>query len=195
MQTAVKPHSCCRYTQAPIDATLQLVKEHNVQPGEIEKITIGMLETGIPVICEPAERKRQPLGIVDAQFSLPFGIAVALIKRRAGLEEFSPPMLTDPLVQEVMAKVGYTRDPELEKNYPREWPAWARAKLTDGREVFAHVRFPKGDPENPLSWDELIEKYRGLTGAVWSANKVSQVQTAVQAIEQTTHITDFTRLL
>jgi 2-methylcitrate dehydratase PrpD len=105
-----------------------------------------MLETGIPVICEPAERKRQPLGIVDAQFSLPFGIAVALIKRRAGLEEFSQPMLNDSLVQELMAKVGYVQDPELEKNYPREWPAWVRASLKDGREVFAMCAFPKVTP-------------------------------------------------
>lgn len=191
LQTAVKPHSCCRYTQAPIDATLQLVKEHNLQPQDIERVTIGMLETGIPVICEPAERKRRPLGIVDAQFSLPFGVAVALIKRRAGLEEFSEPMLIDPLVQQVMAKVGYVRDPELEKNYPREWPAWARAKLTDGREVFAHVRYPKGDPENPLSWDELIEKYRGLTSAVWQSNTINHVLAAVRSIEQQTNMKEF----
>ena len=195
LQTAVKPHSCCRYTQAPIDATLQLVREHNLRPQDIEHVTIGMLETGIPVICEPAERKRRPLGIVDAQFSLPFGIAVALIKRRASLEEFSEPMLNDPLVREVMTKVGYARDPELEKNYPREWPAWARAKLQDGREVFAHVRFPKGDPENPLSWEELIEKYRGLTSTVWNPDKVSRVQAAVQTIEQETNIKDLAALL
>ena len=195
LQTAVKPHSCCRYTQAPIDATLQLVKEHSLQPRDIERVTIGMLETGIPVICEPAERKRHPAGIVDAQFSLPFGIAVALIKRRAGLEEFSQPVLNDPLIQEVMAKVGYTRDPELERNYPREWPAWARAKLKDGREVFAHVRYPKGDPENPLSWAELIEKYHGLAEAVWEKDKVSRVQIAIQAIEQETNMKSFATLL
>jgi len=195
LRTAVKPHSCCRYTQAPIDATLQLVKEHNLQPQDIKQVTIGMLETGIPVICEPAERKRQPLGIVDAQFSLPFGIAVALIKRRASLEEFSQPMLNDPLVREVMAKVGYVHDPELEKDYPREWPAWARAKLKDGREMFAHVRFPKGDPGNPLSWEELIGKYRGLASTVWNPDKVSRVQAAVRAIEQERNIKDFAALL
>ena len=195
LQTAVKPHSCCRYTQAPIDATLQLVNEYNLKPQDIERVTIGMLETGIPVICEPAERKRQPLGIVDAQFSLPFGVAVSLIARRAGLEEFSEPMLTDPLVQQLMTKVDYARDPELEKNYPREWPAWARVKLTDGREIFAHVRFPKGDPENPLSWDELIEKYRGLASAVWQQNKIAQVQSAVQALEQEPKVQQLTALL
>jgi 2-methylcitrate dehydratase PrpD len=47
--------------------------------------------------------------------------------------------------------------------------------LNNGREVSAHVRFPKGDPENPLSWDELIEKYQTLAGTVWNRQKVETV--------------------
>jgi hypothetical protein len=46
------------------------------------------------------------------------------------------------------------------------------------------VRFPKGDPENPLSWEELIEKYRGLTAPVWSPGKVSQVQAASRPLSK-----------
>ncbi|MBI3302513.1 MAG: MmgE/PrpD family protein [Deltaproteobacteria bacterium] len=195
LQTAVKPHACCRYTQAPIDAVLMLAKDYDLQPRDVERVTIGMLETGIPVICEPAERKYEPLSVVDAQFSLPFGVAVALAKRRAGLEEFALPMLRDPLVRELMSKVGYARDPKLEKNYPREWPAWARVMLKDGREVSAHVRFPKGDPENPLSWEELIEKYRTLAGTVWQREKLDVVQGVVQRLEQVRSLRDFTILL
>jgi 2-methylcitrate dehydratase PrpD len=154
-----------------------------------------MLETGIPVICEPAERKRHPLSVVDAQFSLPFGVAVALAKRRAGLAEFTLPMLHDSQVQELMAKVGYARDPELEKNYPKEWPAWARVFLKDGREVSAQVRFPKGDPENPLSWDELSEKYRTLAEAVWEQERVERVQGAVRRLEDEKSVRDFASTL
>jgi 2-methylcitrate dehydratase PrpD len=195
LQTAVKPHACCRYTQAPIDAVLTVAKEHNLQPPQVERVTIGMLETGIPVICEPTERKRHPLNVVDAQFSLPFGVAVALLRRRAGLEEFTLSMLHDPLIQELMSKVGYARDPQLEKNYPKEWPAWARVLLKDGREVSAQVRFPKGDPENPLSWDELSEKYRSLAGAVWVRERVERVQGAVQRLEDKQSVRDFASIL
>lgn len=184
LQTAVKPHACCRYTQAPIDATLAVTKEHNLSPRDVKAVTVGMLETGIPVICEPAQRKVQPLSVVDMQFSLPFGVAVALAKRQAGLAEFTLPMLEDPDVKALMPKIGYQRDPELEKNYPQEWPAWVRVTLYDGKEVSAHVRYPKGDPENPLSWDELIEKYQALTSAVWDQEKRESVQGAVQRLEQ-----------
>ena len=94
-----------------------------------------------------------------------------------------------------MPKVGYARDPELEKNYPREWPAWARMSLQDGREVSAHVRFPKGDPENPLSWDELVEKYRTLARAVWERDKVERVQNAVQRLEHEYSLRNFAATL
>ena len=131
--------------------------------------------------------------MVEAQFSLPFGVAVALIKRRAGLDEFSESMLEDAAVGALMAKVGYERDPELEKNYPREWPAWARVALNTGREVSAQVRFPKGDPENPLSWDELTAKYADLATAVWTDARASRVCEAVRALEAASDLRNLTQ--
>ena len=195
LHTAVKPHACCRYTQAPIDAVLALVREHDIRPADVKTITIGMLETGIPVICEPSERTYHPANVVEAQFSLPFGVAVAVSRRRAGLEEFAPTMLQDADVLAIMPKVAYTHDPALEENYPKEWPAWARMELTDGRAVSAQVRFPKGDPDNPLSWQELIDKYQGLVGSVWESQQGETVQDAVRQLENESNMQDFARLL
>ena len=195
LHTAVKPHACCRYTQAPIDAVLAVVREHDIRPADVKTITIGMLETGIPVICEPSERTYHPANVVEAQFSLPFGVAVAVSRRRAGLEEFAPTMLQDADVLAIMPKVAYTHDPALEENYPKEWPAWARMELTDGREVSARVRFPKGDPDNPLSWQELIDKYQGLVGSVWESQQGETVQDAVRQLEHESNMQDFARLL
>ena len=195
LRTAVKPHACCRYTQAPIDAVLSIVQEHDVQPEQVKQITIGMLETGIPVICEPAARKSRPTNVVEAQFSLPFGVAVALLKRRAGLDEFSEAMLADAAVGALMSKVGYEPDPQLEKNYPKEWPAWARVSLNTGHEVSAQVRFPKGDPENPLSWDELTAKYVDLATAVWTDARAGRVCEAVRALEDASDLRGVTQEL
>lgn len=195
LQTAVKPHACCRYTQAPIDATLAVTKEYDLQTRDVKSVTVGMLETGIPVICEPAQRKVQPLSVVDMQFSLPFGVAVALAKRQAGLAEFTLIILQDSDVKSLMPKIGYVRDPELEKNYPKEWPAWVRVTLNSGKEVSAQVRFPKGDPENPLSWDELMEKYRSLASAVWNPQKLETVRDAVRRLEGESSLRNFAALL
>ena len=193
LYTAVKPHACCRYTQAPIDAVLNIVQEHDVKPEHVEQVTIGMLETGIPVICEPVARKYRPTNVVEAQFSLPFGVAVALLKRRAGLDEFSEAMLEDAALVALMSKVGYERDPELEKHYPQEWPAWARVSLTNGQEVCAQVRFPKGDPENPLSWDELGVKYADLVSVVWPDARAAWVCEAVRELEDEADLRNLTQ--
>lgn len=192
LHTAVKPHACCRYTQAPIDAVLGLVHEHAFLPEQVERVTIGMLATGIPVICEPAARKSRPTNVVEAQFSLPFGIAVALAKRRAGLNEFSDALLHDAEIRSLMTKVGYEHDPALETNYPAEWPAWARVALRGRGEVSAAVRFPKGDPENPLSWDELTTKYTELATAVWPAERAARVCAAVRGLDAASDVRNVT---
>ena len=147
------------------------------------------------MICEPGERKYRPTNVVEAQFSLPFGVAVALLRRRAGLDEFSEGMLQDAEILRLMSKVDYERDTELEKNYPKEWPAWARITLNNGREVSAAVRFPKGDPENPLSWDELTMKYADLVTAVWADGHAVDVCEAVRKIENETDLQNFTQAL
>ena len=92
-------------------------------------------------------------------------------------------MLHDAEIQRLMPKVGYVHDPALETNYPKEWPAWARVELRGRGKVFAKVRYPKGDPDNPLSWDELIAKYTELATAMWPAERAARVCAAVRRLE------------
>src|SRR2546428_4659005 len=60
MRTSVKPHACCRYMQGPIDAVLALRAAHRIEPAEVERVEVGMLAAGIPIVCEPAEASRRP---------------------------------------------------------------------------------------------------------------------------------------
>src|SRR5439155_897173 len=80
MRTSVKPHACCRYMQGPIDAVLALRAAHRIEPDQVERVEVGMLAAGFPIVCEPAEAKCRPASVVEAQFSLPFGVAVALAR-------------------------------------------------------------------------------------------------------------------
>jgi 2-methylcitrate dehydratase PrpD len=57
LATAVKPHACCRYMQAPIDAILELVRRHNIAADDVAQVTLGILDTAFPIICEPAAIK------------------------------------------------------------------------------------------------------------------------------------------
>jgi 2-methylcitrate dehydratase PrpD len=164
LDTSIKPHACCRYMQGPIDVVLALRARHGVVPADVARIDVGMLDAAFPIVCDPADAKRRPTSVVDAQFSLPFGVAVAVARGRAAPEEFSLAVLGDTTVRDLMDRVSAVRDPALDAVYPRTWPAWVRIVLRDGRALTADVTHPRGDPENFPTRAELAEKFRTLAG-------------------------------
>ncbi|HEY7388497.1 MAG TPA: MmgE/PrpD family protein [Bryobacteraceae bacterium] len=175
LRTAVKPHACCRYMQGPIDAILALMREHGMAPAQIERIEVAMLEAGWGIVCEPAEKKYHPESIVDAQFSMPFGAAVAVLCGAAGLDQFTPEMIRSPRVRQMMAKVSLVKDASLETAFPREWPARVTILVASGERHEKFIRYPKGDPENPLSWEEMAAKFRMLAGGVLPEERCERI--------------------
>jgi 2-methylcitrate dehydratase PrpD len=183
MQTSVKPHACCRYMQGPIDAMLQLVRRHDIQPADVREIRVAVLEAGWSIVAEPRERKYHPASVVDAQFSMPFGAAIAVLERAAGLDQFSLDKILSPATRKLMEKVVLVKDLRLEENFPREWPARVVITLEDGRELETEVRYPKGDPENALSWEELKAKFDALSSPVLAAERRQKIVAAVSGAE------------
>ncbi len=165
LHTAVKPHACCRYMQGPIDAILEIRRTHHLEAGEIQRIEVAVLEAGWGIVCEPRRQKYHPQSVVDAQFSMPFGAAVAALYGRAGLDQFTLEQVRSPLVEAMMGKVVLLKDQRIEKNFPREWRARVSIEAR-GQQYETIVRYPKGDPENPLSWPEMEDKFRTLAGQI-----------------------------
>jgi 2-methylcitrate dehydratase PrpD len=164
LRTSIKPHACCRYMQPPIDGILKIVRENNILPEEVEKIRLGILRAGFPIVVEPKEIKYSPKSIVDAQFSMPFGAAVAILYRKVGLNEFHLSKIRSGEVKQMMERVECNEDPDLERAYPKQWCATVEILTKNGKRYFTKVEYCKGDPENPLSWEELIEKFHDLSG-------------------------------
>ena len=181
LQTSVKPHACCRYMQGPIDGALALRASHHVDPPDVERIEVGMLAAGHPIVCEPLDAKRRPASVVDAQFSLPFGIAVALVCGSASPAEFAPPRLADPTVLRLAACVVGVRDSRLDAVFPREWPSWIRITLRDGRVHEAAVPRPRGDAGNFPTPAELDAKFRTLAARALPDVAVARLAAAVEA--------------
>ena len=183
LRTSVKPHGCCRYMQPPIDAVLKIVKENDLPPEEVEKVRVGILRAGAHLIAEPLEEKYAPQSVVDAQFSMPFGAAVAVLYRKAGLGEFHLSKIRSEEVQQMMKRVECVADPNLEKTFPKQWCATAEICTKDGKKYFTRVEYCKGDPENPLSWDELIEKFHDLSHGLMSKNQRLKIIDQVRSLE------------
>ena len=182
LRTSVKPHACCRYMQSPIDGLIELAAEHDIYPEQVERVEVAVLEAGWSLVCEPRKRKYSPENIVDAQFSMPYGAAVALTDRAAGLDQFTGESFHSPQIKCLMDKVVLKKDSRIEKNFPAEWPALVSVYLTNGKHFEKYVRFPKGDPENPLAWQELSAKFTSLAARVFPKSRCDQIIHSVKGM-------------
>jgi 2-methylcitrate dehydratase PrpD len=194
LRTSIKPHACCRYMQAPIDGLIELATEHDIHPEQVARIEIAVLEAGWPLVCEPRERKYAPSNTVDAQFSMPFGAAIAIANRTAGLDQFTEENFHSPQIRNLMEKVVLTRDNRIEQNFPAEWPAIVQVHMKDGKQFEKYVRFPKGDPENPLSWQELSAKFQSLATRVFPKTRCDQIVNSIKDMNPTTVLFDIWKL-
>lgn len=195
LKTSVKPHSCCRYKQGSIDCVLKIMQENELDPGDIEKVTIGVLTAGFPLVAEPIDKKQHPKSIVDAQFSMPFGAAVAMLYGKAALNEYTLENVQAKRVISLMEKISCVKDKDLDAEFPKKWPAWAKILTTKGQTFSAAVEYPKGDPENPFTWDELIEKFNGLTAPLFSPEKQIQVVDSVRSLNQKSNLNELVNKL
>jgi 2-methylcitrate dehydratase PrpD len=194
LRTSIKPHACCRYMQAPIDGLIELATQHDIHPEQVERIEIAVLEAGWPLVCEPRKRKYSPSNVVDAQFSMPYGAAVALTDRAAGLDQFTGDSFHSPQIKTLMGKVVLQKDVRIEKNFPKEWPAIVQIHLTNGKQFEKHVRYPKGDPENPLTWQELSTKFQSLAMRVFPKTRCEEIISSVRDMKPSTVLRDIWKL-
>ncbi len=195
MKTSIKPHACCRYKQGPIDGILKIMRENNIDASAIDIVRLGILKAGFALVAEPAEQKCNPKSVVDAQFSMPFGAAVAMLYGKATLDEYTPENLRSAQIKAVMDKIICVTDPELEKEFPQKWPAIVTILTKNGQAYATRVDYPKGDPENPLTWDELIDKFRNLITPVFSEARQNRLIDSVRSIELLADINELSLLL
>jgi 2-methylcitrate dehydratase PrpD len=156
--------------------------KHSLNPNDIARVEVGVLEAGAGLVADPIEQKRNPESIVDAQFSMPFGAAIAILHRDASLSQYCLENIRSAEVRALMQKVECRLDPVLEKEFPRKWPAQVKIVAHDGSQYDLHLDHPKGDPENPLSWEEVKAKFNTLV------TEVIPDQTAQSVLEDIEHL-------
>lgn len=182
-QTSVKPHACCRYNQGAIDLAIALADEHDLTPGDVDRVEVCLVSSAIGIVVEPSSRKVAPRSPVDAQFSLPYAIGLAIAIGRASLDEYDARMLGHPGVLEVACRVEGKARADFDERFPRYWPTEVTIHTRDGRVLSAATDVPKGDPENPLTLDELRDKFRSLARPVLGEDPAEDVIRAVDALD------------
>jgi len=166
MQVSLKPYACCRYTHGPIDCLFQIRRAHQIDLTAIRRISCGVLSAGRSLIADPLEQKQQSASIIEAQSSMPFCAALALVTGQASISVFTEEWLAHPLVRSLMQRVECYSSSDLDDYYPDEWRAAVSVEMNDGQQWSASVRYALGDPGNPLSLEQLEERFHQLTAPV-----------------------------
>ena len=193
-ETSIKVHACCRFSSPVADCALDLYNQ-GVRAKDVKQILAKVGKFSVEMLCYPEERKRKPITHVDAQFSLPWAISVAICKNRTGIYEFRGDVLEDPEVLALAQKVTWELDPAAEAMYPKAYPSTLVAELNDGRKLTAHVDYPKGDPENPATEEEIIAKFHLLTQDFFDQNKREAIISAVDRLDTMADISELADLL
>ena len=182
-ETSIKVHACCRFSAPVADCAIDLYRQ-GVRSNNVKQITAKVGEFSVKMLCNPIDRKLRPQTHVDAQFSLPYAIAVALCKNSTGIREFSAEAIGDREVLALAEKVRWELDPDAEKFCPKAYPATVIAELNDGKVFQAHVDYPKGDPENPASDEEIVTKFNSLTEPYMERERREKIADMVMGLEK-----------
>lgn len=157
-----KPYPCNHFTHAGIDAALE-IRSRGVRPEDVEEIELGAPSAVLRTIGEPAEEKARPRSGYHAAFSGPYTVAAALTGG-GGLgvfhEDFTDEAATDPTRLALAARVRCVPDARCDEIFPHQFPAVLRVLTTDGTRHEVRVDANRGGPVNPLSSEELAEKFR-----------------------------------
>ena len=184
LKTSIKPYACCRYKQGPIDCILQIMQANQLRQADVKRIRVAVLSAGFSLVADPIEKKRHPQTIVDAQFSMPFGAAVAVLFGKAGLDQYTMQNIHSRELLDLMVRVDCYKDESLDVLYPAKWPAEAVVETTDGKTFRSRIEYPKGDPENPLSWEDIQDKFLNMVSTVYSAKQSNNVIGWVENLEK-----------
>jgi len=163
-ETGMKPYPCCRYMHAPLDGVFEILEGTSFEPEDIERVVVEIAETGVPLIGRPVERKRKPQSFVDAQFSMPFGVALAVIEGEATVDTFiesSESGYSDEF-QRIMDVTELTDTERVNEVFPEKWSAYVTIEA-GGETHESYVEYATGEPENRMSWDDAVAKYESLT--------------------------------
>jgi len=170
MKSGIKPYAACRGLHAPLDVVLRLRTEHGLSADDVDRVELRCSAANKLSIGDPDPKTR-----LAAQMSLPYGVAVALVTGRASLAEFEQHWIDDAGVRDLLARISMEVDPAKgERSQPD-----VSIFTTSGERLDGHEPIGLGDPDNPLSTQQIVAKYRELAPRALAADAVDGLQAAV----------------
>ena len=178
-RNSLKYYASCGHTHSAIDATLRACKGVNINVAGIHSVTVSIYQGALDLL-ENIKAQTPYL----AKFNLPFCIATAIAYGHVDLDDFTEKRLVDTKILTLMDLISLKEDPKLTRQYPQKWPSQVEIQTADKKTYKGYCEFPKGDPENPLSEKELIQKFNKLCENIITKHKKDRIIDLVLNLEE-----------
>ena len=195
----IKRFPCGTIQQAVMDEMLQLIKANDIKAAQVEKVDVGGNENNVNTLFH-----HHPKTGLEAKFSMEYAVSILLVEGKAGLAQFEDAVVQRPDVQDMIGRSRFYVDPEHDTRGRNEESLQAtlvegnsiKIYLKDGKVIAGKSSFAKGSPENPMTYEEVAEKFRGNAEfAKWPKQKAESVIEMVTSLEKMPDLTKMSAAL
>jgi 2-methylcitrate dehydratase PrpD len=187
LRIGLKPYPTGHFNIPFMDCAAALVEQNGIDLDEIRTLDCRITDRALETVCLPIEEKRRPPTGYAAKFSLPFSVASRLVHGRSTLADFSDESVQDLRTLALADKITCTADPEAD--FPRYYPAWVVITLRDGRTFEGREPIHRGHPDNPMTAQQLADKFHGCVNGVLSEGEIDRVVSTVRDLEKADSLT------
>ena len=171
-------------THTHLSAVLKVVTENDISHDRIEEVTITTIARACDILFDP--HKYRPESRETADHSLPYCVAAALVDHKVTTQSFSDEKLKDPRIWAVIDKIKGEASDEFEQMFPAKQPSKVVVKTTDGKEYSEYLEYPKGDPREPMTVEDIEAKFNGLSAGLLSTDRQREIKDKIFACESLT---------
>jgi len=188
---SIKPNPSGSLTHPGMTKMLELILKHDIKPEQVESVDVGTNHNMPNALIH-----HRPTNELQAKFSMEFCMAILLLERRGGLPEFTDEVVNRDDVQVMIGRVRFGVHPEAEAAGYDKMTTLIDIRLKDGRKISGRADFGKGSPANPMSYDEVANKFRGCAEfARWDKRKTEALVETVRNLENLDSARRLTQLL
>ena len=168
-------------THTHISCMLNVMRNNNLHYKDIKEVKVTAFAQAYDILFDPA--KYRPESRETADHSLPYCLAVAMVDQKITTQSFSEEKLKDPAIYEVIDKIKGEPSLEFEKMFPAKQPSKVVVTTNDGKTYEEYMEYPKGDPREPMTMEDLENKFSGLSADVLSAERMTKVKDLIFGCE------------
>lgn len=189
-QIRLKLYPCCAASHSAIYATLKLAKEHDLKVHEVESIDVkGDPQMAVVLIYE------NPQNAMEGKFSVQYPLALAIAEKRVILADFTDKKMKERAIGELMSKIRLIPVSELRCKDAHSRASIVEINLKGGSQLVNRCDYPPGTPENPISGEDILEKYRSCAGLVLKERDIQESISMIMSLESVDNIENLTRLI